>query len=166
MTVPTTLPRLRWTLRTGETYQLVLARTASAAYTASGDAHTAAIYAGNATRISVPTPWTGTAPELVPVTLGAAWNDRSVDAQVAAAIRDLGRALGVYRVGTDHAGGVPTLRPLTFPLTASVVALLDGAAWTGQRAAGPASGLRLISGAEALGSVVTYCTPYGATVLP
>lgn len=165
MTVPVTLARLRWTLRTGETYQLVLARAAVASYTAGGEGHTAATYTGNATRIAAP--GGSTAPGLVPVTLGAAWNNRSVDAQVAAALRDLGRALGVYRVGTNHdGGGAPALRPLTHPLTPSVLALLGAPAWAGERAAGIASGLRLLAGGEIPADVTTYCPPYGNTVAP
>lgn len=165
MTVPLTLDRVRWTLRTGETYQLVLTRTAVATYVASGDAHTAATYSGNATKIA--DPHSGDAPALVFVTLGASWNDRSVDAQVAAALRDLGRALGVYRVGTSHApGGAPAMRPLTFPLTGNVLALFAAGTWTGQRAAGHASGLRLLAGGELPGDMTIYCAPYGNTVAP
>lgn len=165
MTVPTTLPRIRWTLRTGETYQVIYTRTSSAAYTAGGEAHTAYRYAGSASRVTAPSG--SLAPVTVSLSLGAAWNDRSVASSIASALRDIGRSWAVYSVGIDHGiGGIPAIRPVTFPLTSSVVALLMGGAWGEQRAAGAASALRLMSSVEAASSVTTYCTPMGAPVRP
>ena len=160
MTVATTLPRLRWTVNTGETYQLVLTRTAVASYTASGAAHTAAIYGGTAARLSATT---GPAPASVPVSFGAAWNDASADRLVEAVLRDLGRAWGVYLVGSHHLLGQPPRYPITWPLNPATVALLSGSVptWTGQRASGAASALRLLNPLELPGTITTYCPPLG-----
>jgi hypothetical protein len=100
----------------------------------------------------------------VPVSFGAAWNDASADRLVEAVLRDLGRAWGVHLVGSHHILGQPPLHPVTWPLNPAVQALLIGTvpAWTGQRASGAASALRLLSPLEALGAVTTYCTPMGA----